>query len=328
MSVVAAPGLLLCLASAACFGAMGIFGKLAYEQGSTVGTLLVTRFAVSSLVLWAVLATSGRLSRVRALSRSDLVLALGLGAVGYSAQAGAYFAALQRINPGLLALLLYTFPAIVTVAAIRLGREQASRRTAAALGLTSAGLVLVLAGAGGGALDPIGTLLGLTAAVVYATYILTADGIATRIGPIVLSTLVCTGATATLTTGGIVAHNLEVNAVTAAGFGWLVAIAVVSTVAAIALFFAGLHRVGPTAASILSTFEPLVTVVLAGLAFGDTLTPQQLCGGLLIVGGVIALNVRRRQRPARTGVTSLEVGCAAPVQTTTAQRAYRSSSTV
>jgi drug/metabolite transporter (DMT)-like permease len=298
MFVVPAAGLLLCLASAACFGAMGIFGKLAYAHGATVGTLLVIRFAVASLLLWAILVASGGLSRIRALSRSDLALALGLGAVGYSAQAGAYFAALQRINPGLLALLLYTFPAIVTVAAIRLGRERASRRTAAALTLTSAGLVLVLAGAGAGALDPIGTALGLTAAVVYATYILTADGVAARIGPIVLSTLVCTGATVTLTTGSLLARDLKPGAVSAAGFGWLVAIAVVSTVAAIVLFFAGLHRVGPTAASILSTFEPFVTVVLAGIAFGDTLSPPQLLGGLLILGGVIALNLRRGQMPA------------------------------
>jgi len=294
---VPAAGLLLCLASAACFGAMGIFGELAYGEGATVGTVLVGRFAVASLLLWAILAGSGGLGRLRALTPSDLGLALGLGAVGYSAQAGAYFAALQRIDPGLLALLLYTFPAIVTVAAIRLGRERASRRTAAALALTSAGLVLVLVGAGAGALDLAGTLLGMGAAVVYATYILTSEGIAGRIGPLVLSTLVCTGATGTLITGSLVVGDLDVGAVTAPGFGWLVAIAVVSTVAAVGLFFAGLQRVGPTAASILSTFEPFVTVALAGLAFGDALSPLQLLGGSLIVGGVLALNVRRRRRP-------------------------------
>jgi drug/metabolite transporter (DMT)-like permease len=36
-------------------------------------------------------------------------------------------------------------------------------------------------------------------------------------------------------------------------------------------------------------------VSLAGLAFGNVLRPLQLLGGLLILGGVIALNVRRRQ---------------------------------
>jgi drug/metabolite transporter (DMT)-like permease len=298
MSAVPAAGLLLCLASAACFGAMGIFGELAYEEHATVGTLLVVRFALASLALWAILGASGGLGRVRALTRSDLALALGLGAVGYSAQAGAYFTALQRIDPGLLALLLYTFPAIVAVAAIRLGRERASRRTATALGLTSAGLVLVLAGAGAGALDPAGALLALTAAVVYATYILSSEGIAGRTGPLVLATLVCTGATVTLTAGGLLVGDLDPGAVTAAGFGWLAAIAVVSTVAAVGLFFAGLARVGPTTASILSTFEPFVTVALAALAFGDRLSALQLVGGLLIVGGVVALNVRRQLRPA------------------------------
>jgi drug/metabolite transporter (DMT)-like permease len=111
----------------------------------------------------------------------------------------------------------------------------------------------------------------------------------------VLSTLVCTGATVTLTMGSLVAGDLNPGALTPAGLGWLAAIAVVSTVAGIVLFFTGLDRVGPTAASILSTFEPFVTVSLAGLAFGNVLRPLQLLGGLLILGGVIALNVRRRQ---------------------------------
>ena len=293
-----AAGLLLCLASAACFGAMGIFGTLAYEEGATVGTLLVLRFALASVLFWALLAVTGGLGRLRALTRSDVMLAVGLGAVGYSAQAGGYFAALERIDPGLLSLLLYTFPAIVTVSAIRLGRERASRRTAAALVLTSVGLVLVLAGAGAGALDPLGTALGLTAACVYAAYILTSEGIAGRIGPLVLSALVCTGATVTLTFGSVAAGDFEPGAVSVAGLGWLAAIAVVSTVAAVALFFGGLERVGPTAASILSTFEPFVTVALAGLAFGDALSAVQLGGGLLIVGGVVVLNVRRRTHPA------------------------------
>lgn len=295
-----AAGVLLCLASAAAFGAMGIFGRLAYDEGATVGTLLAFRFTLAAALLWCLLAATGGLGRLRVLPRRDLGVALALGGVGYSAQAGGYFSALERIDPGLLSLLLYTFPAMVAVAAIRLGRDRASRRTAAALLLTSTGLVLVLVGAGAGALDPLGTLLGLGAAVVYSVYILSSEAIAGRIGPLVLSTLVCTGAAVTLTLGTAATGRLDLGAVSAAGFGWLVAIAVVSTVAAVILFFAGLARVGPTAASILSTFEPFVTVALAGLVFGEALSPVQLGGGLLILAGVVVLNARRR-RPERAG---------------------------
>ena len=283
------PGTLLCLASAAAFGAMGIFGKLAYDEGASVGTLLATRFVLAAALFWLVVACSGRARHLRTLPRRDVAIALALGAVGYSAQAGGYFAALERLDASLLSLLIYTFPAIVTVSAIALGRERASWRTALALVLASTGLVLVLAGAAAGALDPVGTALGLFAAAVYSVYILTSEGIAARIGPLALSTLVCTGAATTLTLGGLATGDLALSGVSAQGFGWLAGIAVVSTVGAVGLFFAGLQRVGPTAASILSTLEPVVTVALAFVVFGESLGPTQLAGGALVLLAVLAV---------------------------------------
>jgi len=289
-------GALVCLASAVAFGAMGIFGKLAYDEGATVGTLLAVRFLLAAALFWALVVATGAARQVRALSGRDVGIALALGAVGYSAQAGAYFAALQRLDAGLLSLLLYTFPAMVTVAAVALGRERASRRKAGALVVASAGLILVLAGAGAGALDPVGALLGVTAAVVYTTYILTSAGVAERVGPLLLSALVCTGAATTLTLATVFEGDLHLGDVSAAGFGWLAGIAVVSTVGAVSLFFAGLKRVGPTTASILSTAEPVTTVVLAFLAFGESLGPVQLAGGALVLAAALVLSVRSQGR--------------------------------
>ena len=281
------PGALLCLASAAAFGAMGIFGKLAYDEGATVGTLLATRFVLAAALLWLFMVFT-RARHLRSLAWRDVGIALTLGAVGYGAQAGGYFAALDRLDASLLSLLVYTFPVMVTVAAVALGRERASRRTAVALAFASGGLVLVLAGAAG-SLDAVGTALGLSAAVVYTAYILISEGIAARVGPLALSTLVCTGAALTLTLAGLAGGDLEPGSVTTNGFVWLGGLAVVSTVAAIGLFFAGLRRVGPTAASILSTLEPVVTVALAFVAFGETLGPAQLAGGALVLAAVLAV---------------------------------------
>ena len=284
------PGALLCLASAVAFGGMAIFGKLAYDEGATVGTLLSVRFLLAAALFWALVAASGGGARLRTLTRRDLAIALALGGIGYSAQAGAFFSALERLDASLLSLLLYTFPAMVTVAAIVLGRERGNRRTAVALVVASAGLVLVLAGAGTGALDPLGTLLGLTAAVVYSTYILSSQGITERIGPLLLSALVCTGAATTLTLVAGIGGSLRLGDVSATGYGWLAGIAVVSTVGAVGLFFAGLQRVGPSSASILSTAEPLTTVLLAFLVFGESLSPVQLSGGALVLGAVLLLS--------------------------------------
>ena len=98
-------GSLVCLASAVAFGAMGIFGKLAYEEGATVGTLLAVRFVLAAVLFWALVLGTGAARRLPTLPRRDIGLALALGAVGYSAQAGAYFVALRRLDASLLSLL-------------------------------------------------------------------------------------------------------------------------------------------------------------------------------------------------------------------------------
>jgi drug/metabolite transporter (DMT)-like permease len=292
-------GALYCLASAAGFGAMGVFGKLAYDEGVTVGTLLSARFVLAAVLFWLILVCArGGIRELRSLSRRDLLIAIALGAVGYGAQAGAFFAALDRLDASLLALLVYTYPVLVAVASIAIGREPARRSTAVSLALASTGLVLVLAGAAAGALDALGTALGLTAATVYTGYILISDGVTERVGPLALSTLVCTGAGVSLTLAGMAGGDLDPGAVTAEGYAWLGALAVVSTVGAVALFFAGLRRVGPTAASILSTLEPVVTVALAFAVFGESLGPAQLTGGALVLAAVLTVRAPRKRELA------------------------------
>jgi drug/metabolite transporter (DMT)-like permease len=295
-------GTLMCLGSGATFGAMAVFGKLAYGDGATVGTLLAVRFALAAVVFWTLLLAGGAAREVRALGGRDVGIGLALGACGYAIQAGCYFAALERIDASLLSLLLYTFPAIVAAAAVGLGRERLDERRLAALGLSLGGLVLVVAGAGAGALDPLGTALGLSAALVYSAYILVSDGIVGRMGPRVLAALVCTGAAASLTAGSALLGELRPGELTVAGWGWLGCLALVSTVGSISLFFAGLRRVGPTTASILATVEPLVTVLLAFLAFGEMLGVVQVVGGALVLAAVLVLNVRLRPAPTPAAI--------------------------
>lgn len=287
----AAVGPLLCLLSAAGFGCMAIFGKLAYDEGVGVGELLLMRFAIAAALLLALAAARGALRR---LSQRTVVAALAMGAVGYAAQSGLYFSALERMDASLLALVLYVYPALVLVGAVALGRERVTARRVAALLVAFTGTALVLAGAAAGALDALGTVLGFGAALTYTVYILTGDRVLGGAPPLALTALVCAGATASFLVASLVGGGPELG-LTAAGWGWIGAIALVSTVAAILLFFAGLARVGPSAASILSTLEPVVTVALAAAAFGESLAPLQLAGGALVLAAVAVM-----QWPERT----------------------------
>ena len=129
-----------------------------------------------------------------------------------------------------------------------------------------------------------------------------------RLDPLVLSALVVTGAAFTLTVAGVATGDLRPGAVSLGGYGWLLAIAVVSTVGAITLFFAGLGRVGPTTASIVSTFEPVTAIGLAAVVFGESLSATQLGGAALVLGAVLVLAMRARTRQLAvepSGLTAL-----------------------
>jgi drug/metabolite transporter (DMT)-like permease len=289
---------------------MAIFGKLAYDAGVDVADLLLVRFAVAAVLLLAVAGTTGAL---RGVPRRSLVAGLAMGGIGYATQSGLFFGALERIDASLLALILYAYPALVTIGAILLRRERASVRRVAALLIASAGTALVLGGAASGSLDPLGAAMGFGAAVAYTIYILAGDRIGEGMSPIALSSLVCTGAACTFAAFSAVQGGPRLG-FAPSGWLWLIAIAVVSTVAAILTFFAGLARVGPSAASILSTLEPVVTVLLAATIFGESLNPVQLLGGAVVLTAVLVIQWPVASAPDLTHATASALDRAQPVR--------------
>jgi drug/metabolite transporter (DMT)-like permease len=278
-------GIALCLVSAVGFGLMAILAKQAYAAGLGVTALLAGRFVLAAVVLWGIVA--GR--RVSRAPRRVVLACLGLGAIGYAAQAGLFFSALEHIDASLTSLLLYTYPALVFCGAVALGREHVTPWKALVLALASAGAGLVLLGGGTGGLEATGVTLALAAGATYAVYILVTEGIVRRIDPILLGALVASGAAMTFLGAGAIGGTLDF---TVGGWVWIAAIALLSTVLPIVTFMLGMERVGASTASIVSTFEPVVTVGLAVALYGEALGPLQALGGALVLAAVIALQTR------------------------------------
>jgi drug/metabolite transporter (DMT)-like permease len=81
--------------------------------------------------------------------------------------------------------------------------------------------------------------------------------------------------------------------------GWAVAvgIALFPTMLAISLFMAGLPRVGAARAALVSTVEPVITVVLAVVLLGDRLAAVQVMGGVLVLLAVIVIQAAHLWKP-------------------------------
>jgi drug/metabolite transporter (DMT)-like permease len=280
-------GIALCILSACAFGAMAIFAKQAYAAGAGVATLLLFRFLLAAALFWAIVVVRG----AQLPSRRVILTCVGLGALGYAAQAGLFFGALTHIDASLTSLLLYLHPMLVFLGAVALRRERVTGRRIGALALASAGAALVLMGGSLGALDGAGVAMALGAAVVYAAYILVADRVVGAVDAFLMAALVTTGAAASTLAVGAGSGSLDLH-FAAAGWGWIAAMALGSTVLGISAFFAGLREVGPASASIVSTAEPVVTVALATLIYGEALGPGQLAGGILVLGAVVILQLR------------------------------------
>jgi len=273
---------------------MAIFGKLAYAQGIRLDSLLFLRFAIAGGVMtgW-MLITRQTWPRGRALA--GLVL---MGGVGYVGQAWCYFSALSYASAGLTALLLYLFPAIVTVLHALLARRMLKPLRAAAVAAALAGTALTVGGNAQG--HALGVVFGLAAALIYSLYIIVGERITAGIGAIPAATVIMLAGAAS--SGLIVFERGFAPPATLAGWGAIFAIALVCTVVAIVCFFAGLSRLGAPDASTLSTLEPLATIVFAALFLGETISLLQMLGGAIILASVIVLaRFGEDENPAGTG---------------------------
>ncbi|RKG56215.1 EamA/RhaT family transporter [Corallococcus sp. AB011P] len=287
-------GFLLVALSGASFGALGLFARLAYAAGTDMPTLLFLRFTLAGLVLAGVMvAKGGRWPRGRVLG--GLVL---LGAVGYFTEGSAYFIALQHASAGLVALLLYLFPALVALIQVALGREHLSRSRWLAVGLALCGTALTVDP--GPDAKPLGIGLGVLSAVIYALYVLSSARVVGPAGPLAASTVV--PLSAGLAFGTLMLVKGPSFPQTPGGWAAVAGLTLLSTVVAMLTFFAGLKRIGPVNTSLLSTLEPVMAVVLGAIFLGERLSLRQGLGGLLILVAVVVLaRGDPGRRPAEPG---------------------------
>jgi drug/metabolite transporter (DMT)-like permease len=278
-------GVVLITVSAACFGALPIFARFTYLSGGEPISLLSIRFAVAGLFMLGWMLRSRK-----AWPQGRLLVALMLlGGVGYVGQSFSYFTALTMASASLVSLLLYLYPALVTLLAAAVLKERIDRFTMGALVLALAGSALVIGVGGGG--KPLGIALGLAAAAIYSVYIVIGSRVTPRAGSVPATTVIILSAAAVF--GVVAAIQRPEFPGTFAGWSSAGLVAGLSVIA-IVCFFEALARLGPADASTISTLEPVVTVVLAWWALDESVAPWQLAGGLLILIAVVML----ARRPA------------------------------
>ncbi len=296
-----AAGVILILASAAGFGSGSLFAQPVYAAGVDWLVLSAWRFLFGAGLAWAFLLMSADRRRgLRDLDRRTVLVTLALGVL-YVGNSGAYYASLETVSPGLAGLIVFAYPALVGVVSLRIGQRLEGRRAWLALGIALAGVALTIGGIDPNHAPPIsGVVLALASMLIYVVWIVLAARLSGErrgtVGGVSKGGVSVSTATALMMTAtGVIfwswslASNRPVLPTQIPSQAWvgLLGVGVVSTFVAIQGFYAGAQRIGAAQASIISTVEPIWTIMLAYLLFGFTLTGIQLLGGALILSGVL-----------------------------------------
>ncbi|NMG42766.1 EamA family transporter [Aromatoleum toluvorans] len=276
--------------SASAFGAMAIFARFARDSGADVVTVLFLRFVISALLMSAVMLATGR----RWPSTRNAAILAAMGGIGYVAQSYAFFEALNFASAGLVALLLYLYPILVTVLGAVFLRQRLTAGRVSAVLTALAGTALTIGGELSG--HPLGVVLGVSAALIYSVYILVGNRVMSQEAPLASATVVM--AASAVVFGGLVGVSGPAWPQGVTGWVAVLLIAIVSTVIAMVSFFVGLQKLGAADAACLSTLEPVVTFVLAAIFLGEDIDPNQVLGGAVILAAVIWL---ARHPPAVAG---------------------------
>jgi drug/metabolite transporter (DMT)-like permease len=296
-------GSIFVLISATGLGTLGVLGKLAYGAGLTIVSVLALRFIIGTIFFYVLLGLGNARRREMNLSRPynvgtnhaflclkgrNLAVAVGLGAVGYATMSGLFFWGLKFMSAGMVAIVFYTYPMFVVVISTVVLKEKMTYYTTIALILTLVGVALIT-GFDVAYANLLGVLIVLLAALVFSTYVTVSRTLLGKVDAGVLTAYVLPSAAMTFLAYGIVTGQLILPATL---YGWSLAIAlgVIATAIPVFGFLIGLSRIGASRASILSTLEPVVAVLLGAAFLGDPVTSTTILGGALVLAGTVLIH--------------------------------------
>lgn len=276
-------GNLLALLSGACFGLLGIFAQFASRHGLNQESLLAWRFILAAFFLFLYSYKQGQWR----LPWTSAIPCLLLGAIGYALEASLYLKGVAINGAGITAVLLYLFPGLVTLLMWTIFREIPSLPKIMALLVALGGCILTCYDPQG-AFQRSGILYGLASSLVYAIYLITCSRVLRKVNPLTAAAYIALGAAFSLGLYALFCGKMMIPYTFFQVFDILM-IALGCTVIPILTLFTSIRIIGVAASSILSTSEPVVSLLLGLLIFQEPLSKIQLTGCLLILVSVIII---------------------------------------
>jgi drug/metabolite transporter (DMT)-like permease len=275
------------------YGLNPLFGMPLMNNGAAIESILFFRYSFAVVILGVFLWLSRQSFKI-SLKQAGVLLVLGLL---YTASSIFLFEAYNYIASGLATTLIFLYPVLVAVIMVFLGVVP-SWPVWLAIAATFGGVLIMTQGSGSESIDPVGVLLSLGSALVYALFIVIINRskvIADISNSLLTFYSLLTGAVIFL--GKILTEDTGITTGIEgiAAWGNLIGLAILPTVVSTATLAVSTRNIGATKASVLGVFEPITAILVGTLVFGEALTANIVVGILIAIVAVTFMIVSTKR---------------------------------
>jgi len=271
------------LFSSVSFGIMPFLTKYAYLGGANAVTTLAFRFLIASFIIYLIL----RIKKVdMTISKNNFSEILFFGAFLYALNTIWLYDAYNFIPTGIATTLHFTYPVFVMLGMIFIFKEKIHIKKIFAILFLFLGLYC-LVGRNCMTLDFWGVILSAGSGLIYAGYIISAG----KCKFSKLDSYVTIFYLSLLSAGLLFIYGFFTNSLTfgmdISSYASIAVISIFCTVLALVAFLEGIKLIGPSNTALLSTFEPVVSIILGILVLNEILSIEMAIGSFLVLSSVV-----------------------------------------
>ncbi len=277
-------GVFFTILSAISFGIMPILAVFAYKGNCNAYTLTFLRSFFAIFILYLYL----KFNRISLkISKENILPLILLGIFGYSLTTLLLYLSYNYISVGMATTIHFVYPLIVTFICILFFNEQITKSKILALMLSVLGIFLFFEN--NSTTDLRGVFLSLFSGCTYSFYMIYISKSNVKdMNPFKLTFYLSILASTFVFIFGSLNNQIKFDLTISAWFFSFIVSIITAVVAVISLQI-GIKNIGPSTASILSTFEPITSTILGFLILKESITIKTIIGCILIITSVILL---------------------------------------
>lgn len=260
------------------FGLAPIFAKLAFTSGISSSLLSALRFLIGAVILLVCMLVGGISLRVKPRE----IWKIAIVAAFYAAMIILLFSSYTYISSGLSTTLHFCYPVFVMVFSVVLMHRRAGLVEIVCVILAAAGIMLLNGAAE--QTSTVGAAFAVLSGVSYAAAVILIELLKLdELPSVTLAFYISVFSSVYCSIFALISGNASGFGITVSSAVGILLLAVTTNVLAIVFFQKGLHLCGGVKASLLSTLEPLTSVVVGAAVYSEQVTFVNIIGMAMIL---------------------------------------------